>query len=172
MNSSAVQFAAILFRGDTALMEGAREALAQPAAFHARYGSELGYVRSRRDTPYVPDEWTVLRDFAQLHNWVWVVDWKEAADEVTAAVKSLVPAQPLAVDWVKTEEAGDLLELDTEKYLQLLARTIRPTGERLVSLDDGSDSYSLALIPATDLAQAMQLAVAIGKGKVAPLDDL
>jgi hypothetical protein len=44
-----------------------------------------------------------------------------------------------------------------------------PAGERLVRLDDGSDSYPLALLPSASLAEAEQLAADLG-GRVDALD--
>jgi hypothetical protein len=114
----------------------------------------------------VPEPWELLLDVAKLRGWVRVADWREASDEVAASVAALVPAANLSIDWDGLAEAHEIIE--TRDFLRVLARSM-PAGERLVSLDDGSDSYPLALLPAATLAEAQALPPSLG-GRVDLLD--
>ncbi len=165
MDDRLLRFAELLFRSDTAAVAATRAALADPAGFVARHAADLGYVRP--EPGWSPEPWPLLLDLAQFHGWVWRVDWREAADEVAAAVGGLAPAGPLAVDWAGLAAAHS--EADTLAFLEVLARAVAPAGEALVCLDCGSDSYPLALLRAGSLAEAGRLAAAVG-GRVDALD--
>lgn len=165
MDARLLRFAEVLFRGDVAAVAAARDALAQPAAFVARHADDLGYFRP--EPGWSPGPWPLLLDVAQLVGWVWAVDWREASDEVVAAVRELVPAGPITVDWDGLASAH--AEAETRTFLRILARAVAPAGEVLVSLDRGSDSYPLALLPLGSLAEATRLAAEVG-GRVDTLD--
>src|SRR4051794_6277992 len=97
MDERLVRFAELLFRGNPGAVAAAREAIAQPAAFIAQHGRELGYIRPKPG--WAPDHWSLLLDVAKLRGWVRVVDWREASDEVAASVAALAPAAAIPVDW-------------------------------------------------------------------------
>jgi hypothetical protein len=164
MDERLLRFAELLFRGDPAAATAARDALAQPAAFVAQHGRDLGYVRPKPD--WAPAPWPLLLNVAELRGFVRVVDWRAGSDEVAASVADLAPAAGLSVDLDGLAVAN--AEAETREFLRVLARAV-PAGERLVSLDNGSDSYTLALLPVASLAEAERLAVEIG-GRVDALD--
>lgn len=164
MGDRILRFAELLFRGDSDSVAAARDALADPAGFVARHAADLGYVRPQPG--WRPTPWPLLLDLAQLRGWVREVDWKEAPDEVAAAVGGLAPAARLGIDWGGLADAHPGTE--TEAFLGVLARAVAPAGEALVCLDRGSDSYPLALLPAGSLGEAGRLAAAVG-GRVGAL---
>jgi hypothetical protein len=165
MDERFLRFAELLFRGDASAVAAAREALSQPTAFIAQYASDLGYGRVNSD--WAPAPWQLLLDIAEVNGWVRVVDWRADAEEVMASVAALVPASALSIDW--EELAAEHGEADTRGFLRAVAQAM-PAGERLVCLDNGSDSYPLALLPTASLAQAQRSALEIG-GRVESLEE-
>src|SRR5262249_39101372 len=119
---------------------------------------------------WVGNAWDLLLDFAQVHGWVWDVDWKESPEEIIAVVRSLDPAKRFSFDWAGLCSAHQ--DSETRDFLGVLARSLRPAGEVLVALDRGSDSYPLALLPSGQVAAARQLASDIGLGKIEAMDRL
>jgi hypothetical protein len=165
MDERVLRFAELLFRGDVAKIALAREALAQPAAFIAQHASDLGYIRPKPG--WAPSPWQLLLDIAEVNGWVRVVDWRADAEEVVASVRALVPGRDFSVDWEELVESHGKEE--TRGFLRAVAQAM-PAGERLVCLDNGSDSYPLALLPTASLAQAQQSALEIG-GRVESLEE-
>lgn len=152
-----IEFATVLFRGDEAALNVVRSALTEPAEFVRVNATELGYVRP---TPgWYPDKWSLVLDVAGLRGWVFEVDWRADVDEVTEAVRDLIPARALSFDWDAFAASN---EDETREYLRALARALEPLGERLVSLDRGSDSYYLALITPATVSEARRLVAEIG----------
>lgn len=166
MDERLLRFAELLFRGDPVAMAACRDAFAHPTAFIAQHGRDLGYVRPKPG--WLPVPWPLLLNVAELHGFVRVVDWRAGADEVAASITDLVPAASLPVDWDGLAAAH--VKVETREFLRMLAQAV-PAEERLVSLDNGSDSYPLALFPAASLAEAGRLAKEVG-GRVDMLDGM
>jgi hypothetical protein len=164
MDDRLLRFASLLFRDNPAAMATMRDAAAQRAAFIAQHASDLGYVRPKPG--WAPGPWSLLLDVAQVSGWVRIVDCREASNEVAASVAAVRPAAAIPVDWKGLAAAH--VETETREFLRLLAQAM-PAGERLVRLDDGSDSYPLALLPSASLAEAEQLAADLC-GRVDALD--
>ncbi|NUT51518.1 MAG: hypothetical protein HOV94_30110 [Saccharothrix sp.] len=111
------------------------------------------------DEPVPELAWIALVDALDDHDLLAEVDWKEAADEVVARLRTLrtSPAEPV---WAWLERTPD--ELATYDFLEFAGDRLRDTGTTLAVLDIESDCYPLVLLPNGDADAVVEHAAAAG----------
>ncbi|ROP36008.1 DUF6630 family protein [Saccharothrix texasensis] len=112
------------------------------------------------DEPLPELAWIALVDALTDHDLLAEVDWKEAAGEIVAQLRSLRsgPADPRAWDWF----AGLAEDLPAYDFLERAGRELRATGTTLAVLDIESDCYPLVLLPNEHADTLRELATATG----------
>jgi hypothetical protein len=157
-----VQLARLLFRGDERLVAEFQQALTDPVEFVQQHGASIGSGRHKPD--WAPEPWNLLIDFAQVKQWVWVIDWKEGPTDVVAGLQDITPTRELQIEW--NALAIEHEEMPTADFLAVLAAAIRPSGSELVSLNAGNDSYELTLIKEDQIAEVCRLARKVTYGQI------
>lgn len=104
--------------------------------------------------------WIALVDALTDHDLLAEVDWKEAAGEIVAQLRTLrsSPTDPSAWTWF-ADLADDQPAYD---FLDRAGAELRATGTTLAVLDIESDCYPLVLLPNTHADTARDLATAAG----------
>lgn len=112
------------------------------------------------DEPVPELAWIALVDALTDHDLLAEVDWKEAAGEIVAQLRTLrsSPTDPAAWTWF-----ADLTD-DQPAYdfLDRAGTELRATGTTLAVLDIESDCYPLVLLPNHQADTARDLATAAG----------
>lgn len=148
-------------------------AVDKPAAYQQKYADDLE-DRNADDDPV--DPWLTL-DAALTDEAVELarpIDWKESADEIEASLRGVVGRQrklrkdprfdPAKVFGFYDPDAH--LRTKTIDFIAQCGRALSAHGLAVVSLDIGSDSYELTVIPWADVARAQVLARQAGGGIV------
>jgi len=165
----ALDFAAILYRGDKKALASLESALKDWRAFYGMHAKEIGvdFDWLEKSWENGPNPWEVLIDVGVLHHWVLEADHAEFLDEIVAGLKALEPAKTVPMPWdelAKTEP-----ETEIEEFLAEVSAKLRPNNEVLVILDKGSDSYPLAMIRLDALEKVKRLAEQIEDAEVVVL---
>lgn len=97
--------------------------------------------------------YSCLLDFADKHNAVAIVDWKEFGDNILGRVRELKSAKGLNVSWDKL----DLRGIDTVGAISAISSEATRAGKSMVCLDQGNDDYPLVFLSQDETRQLSEL---------------
>lgn len=134
--------------------------LADPAAYHARYGEELLERGIAGDLPGQELRDVALIDALLSEELVWEADWQDTADYLAEGLNETLGQQqrPERLD----EKALATRRLAGPDALDAIQDSLESLGLALVLFTLDSDSYALSVVADADAEKARQLAAELG----------
>ena len=134
--------------------------LADPAAYHARYGEELLERGIAGDLLVQELRDVALIDALLSEELVWEADWQDAADYLAEGLNETLGQQqrPERLD----EQAFTARHLVGPDALDAIQDAFEPLGLALVLFTLDSDSYALSVVADADAEKARRLAAELG----------
>ncbi len=94
-----------------------------------------------------------LLSFADEHDAVAIVDWKESGDNIVGRVRKLKSATGLEVPWDKI----DVRDAETLEAISAISGEASKFGKMMVCLDQGNDDYPLVFLSDDEIRQLTDL---------------
>jgi len=134
--------------------------LADPAAYHARYGEELLERGIEGDLPVQELRDVALIDALLSEELVWEADWQDTADYLAEGLNETLGQQqrPERLD----EKALATRRLAGPDALDALQDLLETLGLALVLFTLDSDSYALSVVADDQAEEARRLAAELG----------
>ena len=134
--------------------------LADPAAYHARYGEELLERGIEGDLPVQELRDVALIDALLSEELVWEADWQDTADYLAEGLNETLGQQqrPQRLD----EKALGARHLVGPDALDAIQDLLEPHGLALALFTLDSDSYALSVVADDQAEEARRLAAELG----------
>jgi hypothetical protein len=135
-------------------------AVDRPDAYLEQYADQLSNRGIDEVIPHLP--WIALVDGLDARDAMRAIDWKSDIEDVLWNLDQLATLQPARPDrWDELqEEDGD--ERLPEETLPLIGQRLLSEGLALATIDIGSDSYVMIVLPADGIKEAERLAELAG----------